>query len=292
MPTPIRPLSLDDIVSETITVLLRRLPQFLLLAMLANLPVIFWQLLTVASPDQWVAPPRFQTITETSPLAALLAYVLNGRDNLPVFVAIAVAGLSGLMQTAGTTLYAYQLTQNHNLTLAQTLQQMLIRLPAILLGSALPTLLIVVLGQQLPKTFWGNSLFVLALLIIYPRFLFATASVMTEQATGLNALWRSLQITHANYWRVLGTWLVLELVIAMALLMPTLLIGLSSINLVLGTTQRLVNFSIGNLTIFIVESFRSIALLYLFLDIRRRQGRRRQGRRWSDGQGAVEVAIV
>ncbi len=276
------PLALDDIISETSTLLLRRLPQFLLLALMANLPVVFWQLLTIAAPDQWVAPPRFQTVTETSSLSALMAYVLNERDNLPVLIAIVVAGLSGLMHTACATFYAYQAIQNHKISLAQALQQMLVRLPAVLLSTAVPTLLIALLGKQLPKTAWGNGLFVAALLVIYPCCLFATASVMIEHASGLSAVWRSIRITYGSYWRVLGIWLVLELVIAMALLTPTLLIGLSSLNLVLGTTQRLLNFSIGNLTVFMIDSFRSVAEMYLFLDLRRRLDRQR----------AVQIAVV
>ena len=273
---------MDDIVSEAITLMLRHLPQFLVVAALANLPVIFWQGFTLIAPDQWVAPPRFQTISETSSFSALIAYISSGRDNLPVLIAIAVAALSGLIQAAAATTYAFHLARGDTLSLAATMQRALTCLPAILLGTALPTLLIVLIGRYLPEGVWGSVLFALLLMAFYPRFLFATASSVLEGSNGAHALLRSLGLTQIAYWRVLGIWLLLELIIAMALLAPTLLIGLSSINLVLGNTQRLVNYLIGDVTIFVIDSFRSIALMLLFVDVRRR----------SDRQRAVDVARV
>ena len=274
-PVALRPLSLDDIVSESITLLLRYFPQFLALAALANLPVLFWQLLTLAAPDQWVSPPRFQTLTETSSISAFIAYVTEGRNNLNTLMAIGVGVLASLLQTVGVSVYGYQRAMGRTMSLATTMQHTLKQFPAMLLGGAMPMAAIILVDNYLPKNTWGNLFYIVLLLVLYPRFLFVPASVALEDASGLTALWRSLRLVSSAYWRVLGIWLVLELVIAMILLLPTLFIGLSSVNLVLGTPQRLVNFGVGNLTIFVIDSFRSIALMLLFVDVRRRSDRQR-----------------
>jgi hypothetical protein len=274
-PVALRPLSLDDIVGESITLLLRYLPQFLALAALANLPVLFWQLLTLIAPDQWVSPPRFQTLSETSSISAFIAYVTEGRNNLNTLMAIGVGVLGSLLQTVGVSMYAYQHAIGRALSLAATMQHTLKQFPAMLLGGVLPMAAIILIDNFLPKNTWGNLFYIVMLLAIYPRFLLVPATVALEDASGPTALWRSLRLVGSAYWRVLVIWLVLELVIAMTVLLPTLFIGLSSINLVLGTPQRLINFGIGNLTIFVVDSFRSIALMLLFVDVRRRSDRQR-----------------
>ena len=273
-PLIFRPLSIDDIVSESITLLLRKFPQIFAIAVLANVPVIFWQLLSLTRANEWVAPPRFQTVSEVSVLSSFANFVASGRTDMQLLAAIAIGGISGMLQAAAVTWYAARLANETPIGIGEAVQQAVRRFGDILIATVIPAAVVAVLSKLTDTDIWGTLLFIALVILIYPRTLFATPIIMLEGQNGLSALWRSLQISWPRFGRVISLWLLMEFVIAIAFLLPTLLIGLSSVNLVLGNTQRIVNFTIGDLAIFIVEPVRNLALLLLYFDLRRRHDRK------------------
>lgn len=274
-PLIFRPLSIDDIVSESITLLLRKLPQILAIALLANVPVILWQLLSLTQANEWIAPPRFQTVSEVSVLSSFANFVASGRSDMRLLAAITIGGLSGMLQAAAITWYAARLAHEEPVSIGEAVQQATRRFGDIVVATIIPAVLVAALSKLTDTNLWGTALFIVLVVLIYPRTLFAIPAIMLDGHNGLSALWHSLQLSWTRFGRVLSLWVLMEFVLAIAFLVPTLLIGLSSVNLVLGNTQRIVNFTIGDVAIFLMEPVRNIALMLLYFDLRRRHERKR-----------------
>jgi len=274
-PLIFRPLSIDDIVSESITLLLKKFPQILAIALLANVPVILWQLLSLTKTNEWIAPPRFQTVSEVSVLSSFANFVASGRTDMRLLAAITIGGLSGMLQAAAITWYAARLANEEPVSIGEAVQQAVQRFGDILIATIIPAVVVAALSKLIDVNIWGTAIFIVSVVLIYPRTLFAVPAIMLEGHNGLSALWHSLQLSWSRFGRVLGLWVLMEFVLAIAFIVPTLLIGLSSVNLILGNTQRIVNFTIGDLAIFILEPARNIALLLLYFDLRRRHERQR-----------------
>lgn len=265
-----RPLDLNDTISEAAQLVMNNAPAFLGAMLLANLPLLIWQALVLAQPEQWTTPLRYTSLRDIDSVASVVLRTLD-RFDVRLLAGVAIAAVVGLLQAGAATSMAARRYFGRAVDAGEAVAQGWQRLPALVTAHVIPALIVVAAGWLSIKGVAGIVACGVVLVIAYPLWLFATPVVMIEGRGGLAALWRSVRLARHAYGYVLAVWLVLELLLFLAALVPFFLIGMVGAATESAQAQRIANIALGNLAAFLIVPFRDAAIVLLYYEVRRRK---------------------
>jgi hypothetical protein len=265
-----RPLDLNDTISESSQLVLTHALVFLGAMLFTNLPLLLWQVLALTQPSQWTVPPRYSSVRDIDTVASVILRSLDGFD-IRLAASAAVSFLVGLWQSGAATRVASRCYFGHAVGLAESAAEAWKRMPSLLVGSAVPAGFVILAGWLSTKDVAGLAACAILLLVTYPFWLFVAPAVMNEGLGGIAALRRSAQLAAHAYGHVLAVWLVLELLLFLASLMPFFMIGLVGAASDSAQTNRIATVLLGNLAAFVIVPFRMTVIALLYYDVRRRK---------------------
>ncbi len=267
-----RPLNVTELLEAAAALVIGRLPQVLIVLVLANLPLLLWQGLAIWSPAAWIIPSRYRAGIDAFSALELLAGVMSSTSlDVRLLVASLLALFCSILQHAAMTQMAVAWIQGESLSPIAALYRSMERLPVLIATFLAPAAVIVfaawLYGMSIPTTI----LAVLILLFALPRFLFLAHAVMLEDCAPIRALARSASLSDRHLRHTFGYWLMLELILLGLTSIPTFAIGLVSVNLPAGPKLVLFTILFSNIAIVLMEPFRDVALALMYVDLRLRR---------------------
>ncbi len=266
----LRPLDLNDAISESAQLVLVNFLVFLGAMALVNLPIFLWQALALTQPDQWTLPPRYSSVRDIDTVASVILRLQDGFD-IRLIAGTVVSWIVGAWQLGATARVAARRYFGHSITAGDAAAEAWGRMPSLLVGNAAPVSCVVVAGWLSTKDLPGIVACAVLLIVTYPFWLFVTPAVVNEGLSGIAALRRSVQLTRHAYGYVLAVWLVLELLLFLASLMPFFMLGLVGAASESAQTNRIATILFGNLAAFVIVPFRMTVVTLLYYDVRRRR---------------------
>ncbi len=265
-----RPLDLNDTISDSAQLVLVNALTFLGVMLLTNLPLLIWQAFALTQPDQWSVPPRYSSVRDIDTVASVILRSMDGFDVRLVASAV-VSWIVGAWQAGATVRVVSRRYFGRTIAVGEAAASAWARLPALLAASVAPVFIIVAAGWLSTKDVAGLIGCAALLIATYPFWLFAAPAVMNEDLGGVAALRRSIRLTGRAYSYILAVWLVLELLLFLASLMPFFMIGLIGAASDSAQTNRIATVVFGNLAACVVVPFRMTVITLLYYDVRRRQ---------------------
>ncbi|MFC1463752.1 MAG: hypothetical protein ACFLMY_02775 [Candidatus Brachytrichaceae bacterium NZ_4S206] len=265
-----RPLDLNDTISESAQLVLVNALTFLGAMLLTNLPILIWQALALIQPDQWSVPPRYSSVRDIDTVASMILRSLDGFD-VRLAASALVSWIVGVWQTGAMVRIASRRYFGRAITAGEAAAKAWSRLPALLAAGVVPSFIIVMAGWLSTKDVAGLVACAVLLIVTYPFWLFTAPVVMNEGLGGVAALRRSIRLAGRTYGYTLAVWLVLELLLFLASLMPFFMIGLVGAASDSAQTNRIATVLFGNLAACIIVPFRMAVITLLYYDVRRRQ---------------------
>lgn len=265
-----RPLDLNDTISESAQLVLVNALTFLGAMLLTNLPILIWQALALTQPDQWSVPPRYSSVRDIDTVASVILRSLDGFD-VRLAASALMSWIVGVWQAGAAVRIASRRYFGRAVTAGEAAAEAWSRLPALLAAGVVPSFIIVMAGWLSTKDVAGLVACAALLIVTYPFWLFAAPVVMNEGLGGVAALRRSVRLAGRTYGYTLAVWLVLELLLFLASLMPFFMIGLVGAASDSAQTNRIATVVFGNLAACIIVPFRMAVITLLYYDVRRRQ---------------------
>lgn len=96
-----RPLDLNDTISEAAQLVMNNAPALLGAMLLANLPLLIWQGLVLAQPEQWTMPLRYTSLRDIDSVASVVLRTLD-RFDVRLLAGVAIAAVVGLLPCSCT----------------------------------------------------------------------------------------------------------------------------------------------------------------------------------------------
>lgn len=271
LPLPLRPLNLNDIIQAAVTLVLSHAGVILGVLLLTNLPLLLWQALAIVAPGGWTVPPRYRSAQDLPAMLTLAVGIADGRADLRLVIGALAGLLAAMAQSAVLIPLLAAWHQQRPLTLVAAFEDALARLPRLAVVYLPPALLVILLGSMYGRSTPATALTAAILLAIYPFWLFITHSVMIEDRSIFDALERGASLVRTRYWRVFGTWLMIELLLLIVSAIPVFVIGLASVAMTHNQRFELLTVATGALAIVLIEPFRDAATTLLYLELRRRR---------------------
>ncbi|BCX03829.1 MAG: hypothetical protein KatS3mg053_1767 [Candidatus Roseilinea sp.] len=265
-----RPLDLNDTISESAQLVLVNALTFLGAMLLTNLPILIWQVLALTQPDQWSVPPRYSSVRDIDTVASVILRSLDGFDMRLVASAL-VSWVVSAWQAGATVRVAARRYFGRAITAGDAAAEAWSRMPALLMGGFIPALIVVAAGWLSTKDVIGIVACAALLMVTYPFWLFVAPAVMNEGLSGVAAVRRSIGLAQRAYGYTLAVWLVLELLLFLASLIPFFMIGLVGAASESAQANRIATVLFGNLAAFVVVPFRMTVITLLYYDVRRRK---------------------
>lgn len=265
-----RPLDLNDTISESAQLVLANALTFFGAMVLTNLPVLIWQALALTQPDQWTVPPRYSSVRDIDTVAGVILRSMDGFD-VRLAASALVSWIVGAWQTGATVRVAARRYFGRAITAGEAAAEAWRRMPSLLVGGFVPSLIIVAAGWLSTKDVAGIIACAALLMATYPFWLFVAPAVMNEGLGGVAALRRSIRLAGHAYGYTLAVWLVLELLLFLASLMPFFMIGLVGAASESAQANRIATVLFGNLAACVIVPFRMAVITLLYYDVRRRK---------------------
>lgn len=281
-----RPLDLNDTISEATQLVMSNALTFLGAMVLANLPLLIWQVLVLTQPAQWTMPPRYNSLRDIDSVASVILRMLD-RFDAQLLASAAISMIVGLLQSGATTRIAARRTFGCAINAVEAVAQAWQRLPALVIGNAIPALVVVMAGWVSTKGVAGIIACGVVLVVMYPLWLFVTPAVMNEGLGGIAALRRSDGLAKHAYGYMLVVWLVLEFLLFLATLVPFFMIGMIAATTESAQAQRISNVAFGNLAAFVIVPLREATITLLYYEMRRRK----EGRASVIGTSSLQAAV-
>lgn len=266
----LRPLDLNDTISEATQLVLSNALTFLSAMLLANLPLLMWQALVLTQPAQWTMPLRYNSLRDIDSVASVILRT-GDRFDVQLLASAAISMIVGLLQSGAMTRIAARRYFGCAINATEAVAQAWQRLPSLMAGHVIPALVVILAAWVSTKGMAGLIACAVVLLVMYPLWLFVTPAVMNEGLGGVMALRRSDQLAKHTYGYVLAVWLVLELLLFLASLMPFFMIGLIGAASESAQANRIAAAVFGNLAAFVIVPFRETAITLLYFEMRRRK---------------------
>ena len=243
------------------------------IVVLAGLPLFIWQALSLAKPNEWVAPLHFRSARDLADILDLVKGIAEGKWNGRLLASLCVSAYTGLVQ-AGALAYALsERIAERAVTPLQAVAAAFHRLGALAAGNGV-TLMVVaavaLLAGRLPTGSFSLIAFAVLMLALYPRWLLTTQTIMADGLNGIAGLRRSIELVGGRYWFVLGVWLVAELLLVITSLIPTFILGIISVSNLPSQTRQLANLIIPSAAAIVFDPFWHVTLVLVYFQLRRR----------------------
>lgn len=271
-----RNMDLNDIVSESIQFFAQN---FLLVAgivVLAGLPLFIWQVFAVLKPNEWVTPLHYRSARDLGDVLNLVSSVAGGRWNSRLIASLGVSAFASLIQAGALVHAVSERAGTRTVTPLQCIFAAYSRLGALVTGNGLIFIIVVMAALavgKLPPGISTLAVFALVMLALYPRWLLVTPAIMAGRLDGLWGMRRAIEVTGGRYWFVLSVWLVTELVLVVAALIPMFVLGLISVSDLPTQTRQLANLIIPGLGAIVIDPAWHIMAVLLYFQVHRRWAR-------------------
>jgi hypothetical protein len=270
-----RNMDVNEVIGEAADFLLHNFALITTIVIAANVPLFVWQVFALAQPESWDIPFRYRSGRDLATVAGLVNTLTRQRPSGAQLASLVISGVVALLQSGAL---AYALSKRYageSVHALDALSEAGRRLPALAVGMGMPALIVVVsalAAARLPGTDFDLVPFIAVMLALYPRWLLVPQALMSEGLRGIAAIRRSFALTRGYFWYVLVIWLIAELLLTLATLVPTFVVGIASVSLPVATL-RLLNVVTTNFVAIVIDPFFNVVIVFLYFQLRRRKER-------------------
>lgn len=270
-----RNMDVNEVISEAANFLLHNFALVAAIVIAANVPLFIWQFFALTQPDSWEIPFRYRSGRDLATVASLIQTLTRRPPSGAQLASLVISGVAALLQSGAL---AYALSKRYAgepVHVLDALAEAGRRLPALAVGIGVPAFIVVVsalLSVRLPGTDFDLIPFIAVMLALYPRWLLTSQALMSEGLGGIAAIRRSFALTRGYFWYVLVIWLITELLLNLATLVPTFIVGIASVSLPI-TTLRVLNVLTTNFVAVVIDPFFNVVIVFVYFQLRRRKER-------------------
>jgi hypothetical protein len=268
----LRPMDMTQILNASIALLLGSPLTVLGAVLLANAPLLLWQLAALAAPGEWSVPPRYRSGQDLYGILGIAARTLTGKSiDASAAIALAVSLGSSLLQSALLTTLIAARYRGRSLSLGDALAATQRAVPRLLAAYALPVAVTLLAGRLYAASDAAAVVAVVLLVVAFPTWIFLTQVVVLEDAAPPVAWRRSIELLRRRIIMLVGTWLMYELVFIVITAVPTFIMGMASALYPPGPRLTMLTIAAGNLAILLIEPLRESCATMLYFEQRRRR---------------------
>jgi hypothetical protein len=265
-------MDMTQILNASIALLLGSPLTVLGAVLLANAPLLLWQLAALAAPGEWSVPPRYRSGQDLYGILGIAARTLTGKSiDASATIALAVSLSSSLLQSALLTTLIAARYRGRSLSLGDALAATQRAVPRLLATYALPAAVMLLAGRLYAASDAAAVVAVVLLVVAFPTWIFMTQVVMLEDAAAPFAWRRSIDLLRRRVATIIGTWLMYELIFIVITAVPTFVMGMASALYPPGPRLTMLTIAAGNLAILLIEPLRESCATMLYFEQRRRR---------------------
>ena len=268
----LRPMDMTQIMNASLGLLLGSPGVFLAALVLANLPLLLWQVGALTAPDAWFIPPRYRSGQDLYGMLGLAGRIFTiGKIDVPSTIALMVSLLTSLLQSALIVPLVAAHYRGRTLSLLDALAVAQRALPRLLAAWALPFVTLLAAAWVYAQSNVAAVFGVVLLLVGFPCWLFLSQVVLLEDAAPGRAWQRSAALLRRRVVNIVGTWLIFELIFVVITALPTFVMGMSAALYPPGPRLNALTILAGNLAILLIEPLREAMATLLYFEQRRRR---------------------